>query len=259
MTNKRTVLISGGASGIGWATAETFARRGWLVVIADKQHDRAQSLIRDHVGSMEAVALDVVSEESVEKAFSAVFARHGRLDALVNSAGIQQWTSLAQVDWGAWQSVMDVNLNGTLRCLQAAGSRMMEHGGGAIVNLSSVAGVRGVPGRAPYAASKAGVEAVTRTAAVEWASRGVRVNAVAPGYVDSELVEEYVKTGRLALAPILARIPMGRMAKPAEIASVICFLCSDEASYITGQVIAADGGFLVDYGIPPVGNAKAGK
>jgi 3-oxoacyl-[acyl-carrier protein] reductase len=208
---------------------------------------------------MEAVSLDVASTDSVEETFAAIFSRHGRLDALINSAGIQQWTSLAEVDWSAWQSVLDINLTGTLRCLQAAGRRMIQQGGGAIVNLSSVAGVRGVSGRAPYAASKAGVESVTRTAAVEWASSGVRVNAVAPGYVDSELVEEYVKTGRLALAPILARIPMGRMARPAEIANVICFLCSDEASYVTGQVIVADGGFLVDYGIPPVANAKAGK
>jgi 3-oxoacyl-[acyl-carrier protein] reductase len=246
------VLISGGASGIGWATAEAFARRGWLIIIADKQHDRAQGLIRDYAGSMEAVSMDVASTQSVEDTFDEVFSRHGRLDALINSAGIQQWSSLAEIDWSAWSSVLDVNLNGTLRCLQAAGRRMIHSGGGAIVNLSSVAGVRGVPGRAPYAASKAGVEAVTRTAAVEWASRGVRVNAVAPGYVDSELVEEYVKAGRLALAPILARIPMGRMAQPAEIANVICFLCSEEASYVTGQVIVADGGFLVDYGIPPV-------
>jgi len=252
LTNKRTVLITGGASGIGWATAEAFAKRGWLVIIADKQIDRAQKLTRDHVGTMEAFSLDVASIHSVEETFADVFSRHERLDALINSAGIQQWTSLAEVDWSAWDSVLDINLNGTLRCLQAAGRRMVQHGGGAIVNLSSVAGVRGVSGRAPYATSKAGVEAVTRTAAVEWASRGVRVNAVAPGYVDSELVEEYVKAGRLALAPILARIPMGRMAQPAEIANVICFLCSEEASYITGQVIVADGGFLVDYGIPPV-------
>jgi len=127
---------------------------------------------------------------------------------------------------------------------------MIPQGHGAIVNLSSVAGVRGVPNRTPYAASKAGVEAVTRSAAVEWATAGIRVNAVAPGYVESELVQEYVKTGRLALEPILSRIPMRRMARPQEVADLICYLCSEQSSYITGQVIAVDGGFLADYGVP---------
>jgi NAD(P)-dependent dehydrogenase (short-subunit alcohol dehydrogenase family) len=247
--SKRVVVITGGASGIGWAAAEAFVKRNWWVVIADKQLERANERVRERAAAMETVQLDVTSLESVEQAFAMIFARHGRLDALVNSAGIQQWTSLAQLDWKAWSAVQDVNLNGTLRCLQAAGVRMLAQGHGVIVNLSSVAGVRGVPDRTPYAASKAGVEAVTRSAAVEWASAGIRVNAVAPGYVESELVEEYVKSGRLALEPILARIPMKRMARPAEIADVICYLCSDEASYITGQVIAADGGFLVDYGV----------
>jgi 3-oxoacyl-[acyl-carrier protein] reductase len=249
------VFITGGASGIGWAAAEAFVKRGWFVVIADKSVERANERVAPRTADMQSISLDVTSIESVEKGFAAVFARHGRLDALVNSAGIQQWTCLANIDWNAWNSVLDVNLNGTLRCLQVAGSLMIRQGSGAIVNLSSVAGARGVPGRTPYAASKAAVEAVTRSAAVEWARMGIRVNAVAPGYVESELVDEYVKAGKLALPPILDRIPMRRMAKPGEIADVICYLCSQEASYITGQVIAADGGFLADYGIgPPEGS-----
>jgi len=247
---KRVVVITGGASGIGWAAAEAFLQRDWRVVIADCQLERVHGRLRDRAADMEAVTIDVTSLESVEHAFSQVSERHGRLDALVNSAGIQQWTSLAQLDWQAWNAVQDVNLNGTVRCLQAAGVRMIPQGHGAIVNLSSVAGVRGVPNRTPYAASKAGVEAVTRSAAVEWATAGIRVNAVAPGYVESELVQEYVKTGRLALEPILSRIPMRRMARPQEIADLICYLCSEESSYITGQVIAVDGGFLADYGVP---------
>jgi 3-oxoacyl-[acyl-carrier protein] reductase len=247
---KSVVVITGGASGIGWATAETFVQRNWSVVIADRELERVHERLRDRTADMEAEPIDVTSQESVERAFSKVAERHGRLDALVNSAGIQQWTSLAQLDWKAWSAVQDVNLNGTLRCLQAAGTRMIPQGHGAIVNLSSVAGVRGVPNRTPYAASKAGVEAVTRSAAVEWATAGIRVNAVAPGYVESELVQEYVKTGRLALEPILSRIPMRRMARPGEVADLICYLCSEQASYITGQVIAVDGGFLADYGIP---------
>jgi 3-oxoacyl-[acyl-carrier protein] reductase len=247
---KRVVVITGGASGIGWATAEAFLERGWAVIIADREIERLHERRGQRAADMETVLIDVTSQESVERAFSQVSERHDRLDALVNSAGIQQWTSLAQLDWQAWHSVQDVNLNGTLRCLQAAGTRMIAQGHGAIVNLSSVAGVRGVPNRTPYAASKAGVEAVTRSAAVEWATAGIRVNAVAPGYVESELVQEYVNTGRLALEPILSRIPMRRMARPQEIADLICYLCSEQSSYITGQVIAVDGGFLADYGVP---------
>jgi 3-oxoacyl-[acyl-carrier protein] reductase len=256
---RRVVAITGGASGIGWASAELFARQGWFVVIADKSHERARQRIATINADMESIALNVTSTRSVEEVFAGLYARHGRLDALVNSAGIQQWTSLAEMDWDAWNSVLDVNLTGTLRCLQAAGCHMLQQGSGAIVNLSSVAGARGVPGRSPYAASKAGVEAVTRTAAVEWARAGIRVNAVAPGYVESELVAEYVKSGRLALAPVLERIPMRRMARPAEIADVIYYLCSEQASYITGQVIAVDGGFLADYGVaPPENGPQAG-
>jgi 3-oxoacyl-[acyl-carrier protein] reductase len=252
---RRVVAITGGASGIGWASAELFVRQGWFVVIADKSLERARERISLRSADMESVTLDVTSMQSVDAVFAALFARHRRLDALVNSAGIQQWTSLAEIDWNAWNAVLDVNLTGTLRCLQAAGRYMLKQGSGAIVNLSSVAGARGVPGRTPYAASKAGVEAVTRSAAVEWARAGIRVNAVAPGYVESEFVAEYVKAGQLALGPVLERIPMRRMAKPSEIADLIYYLCSEQASYITGQVIAVDGGFLADYGIAPPENA----
>jgi NAD(P)-dependent dehydrogenase (short-subunit alcohol dehydrogenase family) len=246
---RRVVTITGGASGIGWACAELFVRQGWFVIIADKSHERASERIAARAADMQSIALDVTSTQSVEDVFAALYARHGRLDALINSAGIQQWTSLAEIDWNAWNAVLDVNLTGTLRCLQAAGRYMLRQGSGAIVNLSSVAGARGVPGRTPYAASKAGVEAVTRSAAVEWARAGIRVNAVAPGYVESELVEEYVQSGRLALGPILERIPMRRMARANEVADLIYYLCSDHASYVTGQVIAVDGGFLADYGV----------
>jgi 3-oxoacyl-[acyl-carrier protein] reductase len=127
---------------------------------------------------------------------------------------------------------------------------MLERGSGAIVNLSSVAGARGAAGRAAYAASKAAIVSLTRTAAVEWAARGVRVNAVAPGYVETDLVASFVAAGRLDLAPVLSRTPAGRLAAPAEIAKAIRFLASSDASYINGQVLFVDGGFEADYGVP---------
>jgi 3-oxoacyl-[acyl-carrier protein] reductase len=199
---------------------------------------------------MESMAMDVTSIDSVENTFEQIYAKYGRLDALVNSAGIQKLTLLATMNWNDWSAVLEVNLMGTARCLQVAGRRMVQQGSGAIVNISSISADRGGVGRAPYAVSKAGVAALTRAAAVEWAGAGVRVNAVAPGYANTELIQAYVDSGKLELDPILRHIPMGRLADPMEIAGVVRFLCSADASYITGQIIAADGGFLADLGVP---------
>ncbi len=243
------VLVTGGASGIGWATATEFLRCGWRVVIGDIDMDKARQRVESAAGPLSARELDVRDKGSVDAAFDKLVRDHGRLDALVNNAGVQKWTSLAQLDWDTWSSVIDVNLNGVLRCLQAAGKYMIEAGGGAIVNLVSVAAERGVVARGPYTASKAAVAALTKTAAVEWAAYGIRVNAVGPGYVATELIERFEADGQLEMAPILAQVPLGRMATPDEIARVIRFLASDDASYVTGQILFVDGGFLANSGL----------
>jgi len=245
-------LVTGGASGIGWATAQEFLRAGYRVVIGDLNHERVAglSLPAEINAKPEAIALDVCDQASVDQAVAEVVRRHGRIDILVNSAGIQRHSPLADLDWAAWNAVMDVNLNGALRCLTTVGKQMLAQGKGSIVNIVSVAAERGAAGRASYAAAKAALVSITRTAAVEWAARGVRVNAVGPGYVATELVESFVKSGRLNLQPVMDRTPMGRMATPQEIAKVIRFLASDDAAYITGHVLYADGGFLADYGVP---------
>jgi 3-oxoacyl-[acyl-carrier protein] reductase len=174
----------------------------------------------------------------------------GRLDALVNNAGIQRHGPLETLPFENWKAVLDVNLNGAFSCLQIAGPHMLEQGSGAIVNVASVAAMRGAAGRAAYAASKAAIVSLTRTAAVEWASRGVRVNAVAPGYVETDLIATFVAAGRLDLSPVVERTPARRLATPAEIAKAIRFLASDDASYVNGHVLSVDGGFLADYGVP---------
>ena len=245
-------LVTGGASGIGWATAQEFLRAGWRVVIGDLDHGRVAGLAlpAEIQATPESIALDVRDQASVERAAAEVVRRHGRIDILVNSAGIQRHSPLADLDWAAWNAVMEVNLNGALRCLTTVGKQMIAQGKGSIVNIVSVAAERGAAGRASYAAAKAALVSITRTAAVEWAAKGVRVNAVGPGYVATELVESFVKSGRLNLQPVMDRTPMGRMATPLEIARVIRFLASDDASYITGHVLYADGGFLADYGVP---------
>lgn len=242
-------LVTGGASGIGWATAKEFLRSGWRVVIGDLDHARAAALVAE-TPRLEAVALDVRDLASVEAALAEIVRHHGRLDILVNSAGIQRHSPLAALDWVAWNAVMEVNLNGALRCLTVAGRQMIAQGRGSIVNIVSVAAERGAAGRASYAAAKAALVSVTRTAAVEWAAKGVRVNAVGPGYVATEMIESFVKSGRLDLQPALDRTPLGRLATPDEIARVIRFLASEEAAYITGHILYADGGFLADYGVP---------
>jgi 3-oxoacyl-[acyl-carrier protein] reductase len=243
------VFITGGASGIGWAAAQEFLRCGWSVAIGDIDTAMLRSRDADLSDKLVNVELDVTSEVSIRRALDLVTNRFGRLDAFVNNAGIQQWTSIEDLDWRAWQAVLDVNLHGVLRCLHAVGRYMLSNRRGSIVNITSVNSERGVAHRAPYSASKAAVLALTRTAAIEWAAHGVRVNAVGPGYVATELIETFVKSGKLDARPITDRIPLGRMAEPAEIARAIRFLCSDDSSYITGQVLYVDGGLLASSGI----------
>lgn len=250
MQPTKTVLITGGASGIGRACAEAFLAADWQVAIGDKDHAALEHCSARHSGELFPVEMDVSSRESVEGAVAAVIGRFGKVQALVNNAGIQRWTSLLDLDWDVWSAVLDVNLNGTLRCLNVAGRHMSETGGGSIVNIVSIAAERGVKLRAPYNVSKAAVVALTKTAAVEWADKNIRVNAVGPGYVGTELIEGFVKAGKLDIEAVRACIPLKRLAAPAEIARAVLFLASDQGSYITGQTLFVDGGFLANSGLP---------
>lgn len=246
----RSVLITGAARGIGWASAQLFVDRGWNVTIGDVDVAEARKQAAAHPDHILALPLDVTDQVAVAAAFASHLAKWGGLDALVNNAGIQRHAPLAELSFENWRAVLDINLDGSFRCLQAAAKIMLPQGSGAIVNLASVAATRGAAGRAPYAASKAAIVSLTKTAAVEWAALGLRVNAVAPGYVETDLVRNVIKDGRLDVEPILARTPQRRFADPAEIAKAIFFLCSDEASYVNGHVFHVDGGFEADYGVP---------
>jgi 3-oxoacyl-[acyl-carrier protein] reductase len=250
MTEKKVAFITGGARGIGWATAQEFLREGWCVTIGDVDTAEAERCVGTAPARVLALGLDVAERPSVERAIAAALDHWGGLDVLVNNAGIQRHGPLESLPFESWKTVLGVNLDGAFHCLQVAARHMLEKGSGAIVNVASVAATRGAAGRAPYAASKAAIISLTRTAAVEWAARGIRVNAVAPGYVETDLVTTFVAAGRLDLSPIVARTPAGRLAAPEEIAKAIRFLASDEASYINGQVLFVDGGFEADYGVP---------
>jgi 3-oxoacyl-[acyl-carrier protein] reductase len=245
---KRYAVVTGGADGLGWTVTGALLTRGWEVVLADIDGSRARerAATDERLG---AIALDVSDGAAVAAAFAALEAERGPLGLLVNNAGIHRPGRIEDLPDDDWRAVIGVDLDGAFYCLKAAGKQMLAAGGGVIVNTVSVAAERGVPGRSPYACAKAGLVALTRSAAVEWAGRGVRVNAVGPGYVETALLRGAIDTGRLVEADIVDRIPAGRIATPGEIAEVVCFLASDAASYVNGQTLYVDGGFLADYGV----------
>jgi NAD(P)-dependent dehydrogenase (short-subunit alcohol dehydrogenase family) len=249
-------IVTGAADGIGWATAQALARAGVHLALLDLRADmvqvRAAELGVSHVG----LACDVTEQSSVAAAVQAVVARFGRIDVLVNNAGIgDQAGATIDQNSAAFDRVLAVHLRGTFMMSQAAGRVMLQaqvpagQQRGAIVNLGSIASTVGLPMRNAYSAAKAGVLGMTRALASEWARSGIRVNAVAPGYVNTALVADLNRKGMLDARGIAHRTPLGRMAEPAEIADAICFLASRRASYITGIVLPVDGGWTC-FGAP---------
>lgn len=242
----RTVVITGGAEGIGWATAQLFAARGDRVVIADlgSAERRAAELGDGHEGHM----LDVTDEDAV----TALFAMLGPVDVLVNNAGIGgNHVASTEQSMDQFRRVLDVHLAGAFLCAREAARGMLARGQqGCIVNLSSIAGVVGLPRRNAYGAAKAGVSMLTRNLACEWAGAGLRVNAVAPGYVATALVKTLADAGQVDIEAIRRRSPMGRLIEPDEIAEAIWFLASPAASAITGVTLSVDGGWAAfgDFG-----------
>ena len=249
-------IVTGAADGIGWATAQRLAAEGYRVALLDLRAEaalaRAAELGPRHLG----LACDVTAEVSVEAAVLAVLASFGRIDALVNNAGIGDQTGpTVEQNTAAFDRVLAVHLRGTFLMSQSVAKVMLQtepvrpQGRGAIVNLGSIASTIGLPSRNAYSAAKAGVLGMTRAMASEWARVGIRVNAVAPGYVRTALIDELERQGAINAKGIAHRTPLGRMAEPAEIAEVIAFLASPKASYITGAVLPVDGGWTA-FGAP---------
>ena len=235
----QTVLITGAARGIGLATAQRFLREGWQVVMLDRDGEELAKAAAPRQDVL-AIVADVSKPEDVDRAIAETDARFGRLDALVNNAGVAEFAAVRETDFAMWRRVMDTNLDGVFLTSQAA-IPLLAKQGGAIVNIASISGLRASTLRVAYGTSKAAVIQLTLQQAVELGEMGIRANAVAPGPVRTKLAMA-VHTPEI-IAAYHDALPLNRYGTEEELANAIWFLCSDEASYVTGQVLAADGGF----------------
>jgi 3-oxoacyl-[acyl-carrier protein] reductase len=242
----KVAIVTGSARGIGKAIASALARHGADVVISDVDEAGARAT----AGEIEAlgrrslaVRCDVSKRDQVEALIASTIAALGRLDILVNNAGITRDTLLVRMSEEQWDLVLDINLKGTFFGCQAAARPMMKARAGKIVNVASITGIIGNAGQANYSASKAGVIALTRTVAKELASRNIQVNAIAPGFIETEMTRDLPEKAREAF---LQNIPLGRAGTPEDVAQLVCFLASPASSYITGQCITIDGGLTIN-------------
>lgn len=247
----KVAAITGAASGIGRDMALIFAREGATVAVLDVRPERAKQtadLIESEGGKAGFFPVDVRDKEQVEQAFAAVIDAFGRVDVLVNDAGTTRPGSVVNTTFDDWELVLDTNLRGTFLCSRAVLPGMLERGAGAIVNIGSVSGMGGDSEAAAYNAAKGAVINLTRSMAVDFGPHGIRTNCICPGGIGTPVVLRAMTEERQATMG--ASVPMGRIGKPAEIGYLALFLVSDEASYVNGAIIPADGGLMAWNGIP---------
>lgn len=240
----KVVVVTGGGGGMGIEICRWFSKEGAQVVVMDaneKFTEAGVDAVAAADGRVSGQVVDVASEASVEQGFARIVERHGRVDVLVCAAGVRPMAQIVEQSLAEWERCIQINLNGLFLCNRVAARHMMAGEGGAIVNIASVNGVRACTGMAAYNASKAAVISLTQSLACEVAQNGVRVNAILPAQVETPMIAEQVGEERRRREE---RIPMGRYGKPAEIAAVVGFLASDEASFVTGHAMAVDGGYL---------------
>ena len=241
-------LITGAAQGIGRRTAEVLAARGYRLALNDLRVPQATiAAVQQLGGEALAVPGDIADAGAVEQLVAAALAHFGQIDVLVNNAGVSLITPAEETSLPQWQRVLNINLTGPFLLCLAVGKPMLERGAGSIVNIASIAGLFGVADRAAYNASKHGLIGLTRTLAAEWGGRGVRVNAVCPGWVKTEMDERDAGSGAYSEADITQRVPMGRFAAPEDIAQAVAFLADSATSgFVNGHSLVVDGGWTSD-------------
>jgi NAD(P)-dependent dehydrogenase (short-subunit alcohol dehydrogenase family) len=257
----RVAIVTGSSSGIGAAIAGELARRGMRVVVTSRSPERAAATvaaIETEGGTALGIAVELTDTEGPARMVQRTLDAYGRLDALVNNAGAGQVADSETLALADWQRIIDLDLSAPFRCAQAAARPMLAAGRGVIVNVSSLLGHLGLARRAAYGAAKHGLEGLTKTLAVEWARRGIRVVSVAPAYVATELLAGTSKAGGFTLEEVAHRTPLGRLAEPDEVARVVAFLVSDDASYVTGSSVLVDGGWIADGGWAGMSQATTG-
>jgi NAD(P)-dependent dehydrogenase (short-subunit alcohol dehydrogenase family) len=256
-SSHKVVLVTGAARGIGLAVAKRFLADGWRVALLDILGNVLEKSVAGLAESDATLALtcDVSDPDALATALAKIERRFGRLDALVNNAGVAVFTPLMETSDADWDRVLAVNLTGPFLCTKAAVPLMRQHGGGAIVNITSISGLRASTLRSAYGTSKAGLAHLTKQLAVELAELGIRVNGVAPGPVDTAMAKA-VHSAEIR-ADYHDAIPLNRYGREEELAEAVYFLCSDRASYITGQILAVDGGFdAAGIGLPTLRGAR---
>ena len=247
----KVAFVTGAGNGIGRATALAFAREGANVVVADVSEQSNQEtarLIEELGGRAIAVKCNVARAEDVKAALDKTIETFGRLDFAFNNAGVEQKNAAtAEIEEEEWDRIVDIDLRGVFLCMKYEIVQMLRQGGGVIVNNSSIAGLIALPGIGLYDASKHAVMGLTKSAALDYAKLGIRINAVNPGFINTDMitrVAERMGDVETASQQLATMVPMGRMGKPEEIASTVLFLCSEAASYITGQSLVVDGGYV---------------
>ena len=245
----KVVLVTGAASGIGRATAKAFAREGATLALVDRDGEGLRTVREEIVaagGRATTLALDVTDSAAVDRAHDEVAVEHGRIDVAFNNAGVIEPVAwLHDTPEDSWDRVIAVNLKGVWLCMRAQLRHMFARREGVIVNTSSAAGLVGAPGTSPYTTAKHGVIGLTRTAALEYATHGIRVNAVAPGTVETPMMDEFSRQqdDPFADAPVRHGHPNGRLARPEEIADAVLFLASERSTFATGSTLVVDGGY----------------